>query len=324
MKAQILKKYRYLCNYKPIAMYYSLLLIIPIAVFLGLYYYIKSKKRTPEVIMATEELVEKDTNHEITEETPVPQRHLRTSHDLSKQCIRLLGGFIVKDKNGDDISNMFTPRLRLLLTMLILSTEENPDGISGDTIVERLWSNKNKYAARNNRNVSLTKLRGIFEKIGHIEIVNQGNYWKIVFGEDVLCDYSEVITYYQAIKENNLYDEFHLNILLNLLYSGSLLPRTESDWLDHYKGRFSYQTIEVLISLMNDSSITNDDFKLKIADTLLQHDYLNEEALQVQCLLLNKLGKVEEMNSRYHEFRTNYSNLLGIQYSKTLREIIKP
>lgn len=324
MKTLILKKYRYLCDYKPITMYYSLLLIIPIAAFAGLYYYKRSRKRTTtEVIVATEDLIEEEASHEEAD-PPKPERFLRTSHDTSKQCIRLLGGFIVKDRNGDDISGLFTPRLRLLLTMLILSTEENPDGISGDTIVERLWSNKNKYAARNNRNVSLTKLRGIFEKIGHIEIVNQGNYWKIVFGEDVLCDYSEAITYYQAIEANKIYDEFHLNILLDLLYSGSLLPRTDSEWLNHYKGRFSYQTIEVLTSLLNDSSITNNDFKLKTANTLLQHDYLNEEALRVQCLLLHKSGKTKEMSSCYQEFCTNYSNLLGIQYNKTLWEIIKP
>lgn len=275
--------------------------------------------------MVEEEVVVKeDKNHEEIKEESEPIRYLRTSHDLSKQCIRLLGGFVVKDKNGDDISSLFTPRLRLLLTMLIIGTEENPDGISGNTIVEKLWSSKNKYAARNNRNVSLTKLRGIFEKVGHVEIVNQGNYWKIVFGEDVLCDYSEIITYYKGIKENRFNDEFHLNILLNLLYNGALLPRIESDWLNHHKGRFSYQTIEMLISLLNDPNITNDEFRIKIADTLLQHDYLNEEALRVQCLLLYKLGEVEKMKSCYQEFRTNYSNLLGIQYNKTLREIIKP
>ena len=207
--------------------------------------------------------------------------------------------------------------------MLVLSTEDNPIGISGDVINERLWPNKNKFDARNNRNVSLTKLRNILERVGTVSITNEENCWNITFGEDVLCDYSEIMTYYQRLRKDQLKNETHLSVLLTLLYRGALLNRTDIEWLNPYKGRFSYQTVEMLASILNDPRITNDEFRIRIADTLLHHDYINEEALRVKCLLLYESGKIEKMKSCFNEFRTNHSNLLGIPFGKTLREVLK-
>jgi len=306
-------------------MYYILLFTVPILFLIGLYCYKRNRKKkgTDKIEMNAIAHVEVEKAGEEEKQETQPERLLRTSHDLSKQCIHLLGDFMVKDKNGEDISTLFTPNLRSLLTMLILYTEDNPDGIPGDIIVQTLWRDKNKYAARNNRNVSLTKLRNILENVGQISITNQGNNWKITFGEDVLCDYCEVITYFHTIKENKYDDEFHLNILLDLLHRGALLRRIHWDWLDSYKRHFSYQSIKLLTSLLRKPLTTNEEFKIKIANTLLQHDHLSEEALRVQCHLLHKLGKIEQMKSCYSEFRTIYSNLLGITYKKTLREILR-
>lgn len=302
-------------------MWYLLIIVTPVIILGALYCFKENKKGTPKMIVDDT----KETSQQVVkeEQDPKPERILRTSHNLSIQCIHLLGDFMVKDKNGEDISSLFTKKLRSLLAMLVLSTEDNPIGISGDEINKRLWPNKNKFDARNNRNVSLSKLRNILEKVGNVSIGNEGNYWNITFGEDVLCDYSEIMTYYQKLRKDQLKDEFHLSILLSMLYRGALLSRTDIDWINHYKGRFSYQTAEMLASLLNDPNITNPEFRVRIADTLLHHDYIHEEALRIKCLLLYELGKIEKMKSCFNEFRNNHSNLLGIPYGKTLREVLK-
>lgn len=309
-------------------MYYYLIISIPIIILTGLYFHKRKTQRVPEVLVENENVeVQKRMVIEPEAETevkPKPERKFHTPHNPNKQMICLLGNFQVKDQNGEDITNLFTPTLRTLLLLLITHSEENPDGISGDKIVEILWSKKNKYAARNNRNVSLTKLRNILEKVGHIEIVNQGNYWKIIFGEEVLCDYSEVKTYYQFIKEGSLIDmeNYRINILLDLLYHGPLLYRLNHEWLNEYKARFSVETIAVLTALLNDPKTTGHSFKLKISDTLLQHDYLNEQALQTQCVILYKEGEKPQMRLCYEKFCRNHSNLLGIPYNKPLSTIL--
>lgn len=306
-------------------MYYCLIIVVPIIILTGLYYYKRSKKSAQETAMKVSTTVEREIDDDevklVSEPEANPPVYLRASHDLSKQCIHLLGDFTVKDKDGEDISGLFTPRLRSLLTILILSTEEHPNGVSGDEIVRLLWNGKNKYDARNNRNVSLSKLRNILKRVGQVTITNEGNYWKIIFGEDVLCDYSEIMTYYKMTDRLN--NGPHFNTLLGLLCRGALLCRTDHHWLDRYKSTFSYQTIELLTAWLNGMDQTNNELRLKTAETLFQHDCINEEALRVQCQVLDIQGRDDLAQSSYETFRTNHSNLMGIPYHKTLREVLR-
>lgn len=310
-------------------MYYYLIISIPVVILAGLYFHKRKTQKVRKFTVENEKEEEQlktvmETEKE-KEEKPKPERKFHTPHHPTKQMICLLGDFQVRDQNGEDISTLFTPTLRTLLLLLIMHSEENPDGISGDKIVEILWSKKNKYAARNNRNVSLTKLRNILSRVGHIEIVNRGNYWKIIFGEEVLCDYSEINTYYHFIEEGISVDidKFRINILLDLLYRGPLLYRLNQEWLNEYKARFSVKTIKVLTALLNNPKTTGHKFRLKIADTFLQHDYLNEQALQTQCVILYKEGEKPQMRLCYEKFCRNHANLLGIPYNKTLSTILK-
>jgi len=306
-------------------MYYYLIIMLTIIVLAGLFcYYKRDKEFLPqkgEKVKAIRQ--KKEENYEEQQQPVVHERLPHTSHNLSRQYIRLLGSFVVKDKHGEDITNLFTQKLRLLLTLLILGTEDDPNGISGDVISEILWPGKHKYAARNNRNVSISKLRILLESVGGISILNQGNYWKMVFDEDVLCDYAEIMIYYRNIKQNKLKDEFHTNLLLHLLQPGALLNQVNIDWVTYQKGLFSYQTVEILGALLAEPSITNDELKIKIADALLQHDGMNEYAIRIKCMLLDQMGKTKAMELSFNEFCINYANLLGVKYEKTLKEVLE-
>ena len=60
--------------------------------------------------------------------------------------------------------------------MLILYTEKEEQGISATKIVDLLWHDKEERAARNNRNVALSQLRILLEKVGDIEFVSDANF----------------------------------------------------------------------------------------------------------------------------------------------------
>ena len=89
----------------------------------------------------------------------------RARHWRSRASISLLGCFNVRDKDGNDITSNFTPRLKHLLILLILYTEKNAQGILASKTTEILWPDKEETAARNNRNVNLRKLRVLLESI---------------------------------------------------------------------------------------------------------------------------------------------------------------
>ena len=66
-----------------------------------------------------------------------------------------------------------------------------------------LWPGKPEDAAQNIRNVYMSKLRNILEKIGDIKIINQKGFWSIKLDTDVTCDYLEVLYLYNKNGNNN-------------------------------------------------------------------------------------------------------------------------
>ncbi|WP_321335446.1 hypothetical protein [uncultured Bacteroides sp.] len=284
-----------------------------------LYYKNKTIKKDVRLSKPTEQEVNISLAYDI--ENKIKEECLSSYYDFSKQCICLLGGFQVKDREGNDITGLFTPTLKSLLILLIMYTEENPKGILGNKMIQLLWYDKSEDSAKNNRNVYLSKLRTILEKIGDIEIINQNSFWSIKFGKDLICDYKEAMQYYTTIKENHTYDEEAFNKLLELLLRGTLLPNTEIDWIDKFKSDFSNMTIDTLCSLLRKENTSN-DFKLKIADTIFQHDYINEEALCIKCSILCESGKKGLAKNLYDNFCKEYLNSLGTEYRHSLSDVI--
>lgn len=250
------------------------------------------------------------------------EREESRCYDFSKGSICFLGGFYVSDKSGQDITGQFTPMLKTLLLLLILNTIKDPKGISGRKLIQMLWYDKSEDAAKNNRNVYMSKLRSLLEGVGNAEIVNQNGFWAIRL-HDINCDYQETMRLYAKLDEAEQIDSDEVNCLLELLLRGVLLPNTEADWVDGFKSDFSNLTIDVLTHFLHEGNYKlSDDIKLKIADTLFLHDFVNEEALYLKCSVLYNSGKKGIAKTVYDNFRKEYQSLLGIEYKYTLQDVI--
>ncbi|NDV60347.1 hypothetical protein [Bacteroides sp. 519] len=296
-------------------------IVVFIVAFAGIYWSKKHKKRKKEPVTVyeeevTTEVIEVKTKKEKEETILVP------SYDFTKSCICFLGGFHVRDKNGEDITSIFTPTLKALLILLVLYTEENKRGILGKKMLQLLWSDKNESSARNNRNVYLSKLRTLLEKVGNIDIITEGGFWSIQTDESVLCDYTEAMLYLKKIKEDKMVDEDEYNKLLELLLRGTLLPNTEIDWIDRFKSDFSNLTIDTLSDLLISQENLSANLKFRIAETLFQHDFINEDALHIKCKILSESGKMGLAKTFYDNYCREYYNLLGTKYKYSLAEVI--
>ena len=170
-------------------------------------------------------------------------------YDRSRASISLLGCFNVRDKDGNDITSNFTPRLKHLLILLILYTEKNAQGILASKTTEILWPEKEETAARNNRNVNLRKLRVLLESIGDMEVMIENNFLRIKWGTGVFCDYHTLITCTKQFEQEK--SEELLNRILEILLYGPLLPNTILDWLDDFKDDYSSYSIDLLKNLLD-------------------------------------------------------------------------
>lgn len=251
-------------------------------------------------------------------ETP-PDKGKENGHiyDLTKKSICFLGGFRAFDRDGNEITELFTPTLKSLLVLLILYTAKDEKGISGNKLIQTLWFDKTEESAKNNRNVYMSKLRNILDRIGQIKIVCPKGFWSISIEDDSVCDYLEAS---RLFSQNGLGSE-EQERLVDLLLRGVMLPNMEEDWLDPFKNDFSNMTIDFLIGLLKQSGIP-DDFMLRIADTLFQHDFISEEALRVKCRILYRQGKKGLAKTVYDTFCKDYYTSLGTEFRQSLKDLV--
>lgn len=234
-------------------------------------------------------------------------------YDRSRASISLLGCFNVRDKDGNDITSNFTPRLKHLLILLILYTEKNVQGILASKTTEILWPDKEETAARNNRNVNLRKLRVLLESIGDMEVMIENNFLRIKWGTGVFCDYHTLITCTKQFEQEK--SEELLNRILELLLYGPLLPNTILDWLDDFKDDYSSYSIDLLKNLLDiEISRNHQDMIIRLADIMFLHDPLNEEALAAKCSVLVTQGKKGIARNLYDRFCKEYHDSMGETY----------
>ena len=237
-------------------------------------------------------------------------------YDFSRSSVNFFGGFRVTDREGNDVTAQFTPTVKALLILLIVSTAKS-GGIASQKINHLLWSYKPDDTANNNRNVYMSKLRGLLEGVGDIRIQNQNKLWRIAFEGDAQCDYLEAL----RLFEEGVVGEEDVDRLLELLLKGQMLPNTELDWIDEFKSAFSNATIDFLCRQLRREDLS-DKTLLQAANTIFQHDFLNEEALKAKVSILCRQNKTGLAKTVYDSFCKEYRKSLGDEYSVPFKDLI--
>ena len=239
------------------------------------------------------------------------------SEKIKNSAIYIFGNFQIYDKEGNDITSLFTPTIKELFLLILLSSIKNDKGISSKKLTELLWPNKSESNARNNKNVSLSRLRLLLDKIGDIDINNENTYWQINFGESVFCDYYFVS---HKLNETNL-DQAQIYEILNIVSRGEISPDFQTEWMEDFRTEIS----NLIIDNLDKISKTQDDLHLLIliSNVILKYDSLNEDSIALKCKSLYKLGKKGLAKQSYNQFCNEYLNLLDSKYDVPFNDIIE-
>ncbi len=236
----------------------------------------------------------------------------------------LLGDFKVLDREGNNISNGFTPTTKQIFLLILLSTIKNKQGISSSELRNILWYDKDEESARNNRNVYINKLRILLKNVGDIKILNDKSYWKITLDKAVFCDYERVISIISALEKKVELDKSLLNEMLNIAARGKLLPFSEMEWMDDIKTDYSNLVIEFLIKKARLPELKDElALLLKISEVILLHDDIEENGIRLKCNTLFRLDKKKQALVSFNKFSEEHLKLLGIATKLSFEEIVK-
>lgn len=287
-----------------------LVLICPIVVLVGLIFYVRKYKkqgvedRTPQADLLQYDKIEK---------YPVEKQ---------KSAIYLLGGFRIYDQHGNNMTGEFSPTIKQLLIYLLLSSVKDDKGTTSQRLDETFWFGMDKDSASNNRRVNIRKLRLLLQNVGNIEIIHKNSYWYLDLGDQLICDYSEISANLKLLDKNPL-DKDLIRQIVRVASLGPLLPSLETEWADSYKSKFSTLLVDALLESIHQQGIADDPkLLLKIADVILIHDNIDEEAIRLKCKVLYEMRQKGLSKQSFDKFCEDYRRLLNSTPDFTYEDII--
>ncbi len=219
-----------------------------------------------------------------------------------RNAIFMFGGLKVIDKEGNNITNEITPRLKELFLLLLLSTHKTKKGISSEDLSHSIWPGLPRDKAINNRGVSTTKLRQVLTKLDGVSVDYHNQFWTIGMGPHVYCDYAHFLELTQEKAADT-----QLDVLSQILKNGDFLPNLSKEWLDPYKFEVSNKVIDIYAPALEHQWKSEQlDRLIDYCDIVLTFDVVHETAIKYKVAALKKQKKHEQALKVYQGFTTLY------------------
>ena len=231
---------------------------------------------------------------------------------LLTNCIQLFGEFKAIDKDRNEITELFTPKVKELFLFVLINTLKSNIGASVQEINETLWFGIPADKVANNRSVTLNKLRKILLQFDGIEVVSTGGYLQAKMRNPFYCDFASAFRLCQ-IPEGLTKPQ--LISFFEMVKRGRFLKGTHWHWLDEIRGYTGNQVIDILLNL---ATIYQKEMNLtgieKIAQRILDYDDLNEEAIYLQVWALQKANNPNLAKFSFNSFIKKYEANMGEPY----------
>jgi hypothetical protein len=285
---------------------YLLLLLFLLPLLVPIAYQLKRKKKTKagsEEEICESELPKKQEK-QITASNNQPSKY-----DLS---IYLFGNFKVIDKNGEDITSAFTPKVKSLFIAILIHSVD--DGIHAQQLSNILWPEHSSQSAMNNRRVNISRLKKIMQEIDELELEITDKMYKINFHGNVYFDYLSFREIFESDSDSKLFD------YLQILERGIFLKNIEGIWADKMKAANANRFLDHLLETIEDDSI-DATLRLKASNVVLINDAVNETSLHFKVRYLIEIGKMNLAKITYEQYCKEYLIYYGEEYSKSFADI---
>ena len=227
-------------------------------------------------------------------------------------AVYLFGPFTVIDRNGRDITHLFSSRLRQVFIYILLHSTHN--GVLSASLNEVFWPDKPDDKVKNLKGVTINQIRKNLAELDGVELVHDKGYFRLVF-TDCYCYYFRFRTLKNAEEVEN-----ELGILL---MRGKFLDGMDAGMMDHFK-----QKVEEFLSSFLPLEIERlyqqhkYDAVIRFCNVLFRVDPVNELALAYGMHALNHTGSSQEAILQYSLFVREYRQMMNEEYSTSYAELM--
>lgn len=233
----------------------------------------------------------------------------------------LFGDFKAINREGEDVTKLFTPKIKELFLFTLIYTLKNGMGANVSDINENLWNGLPSNKVANNRSVTLNKLRKILQRFDGVEIVSNTKSLQVITDESFFCDYIDAFKLCQTPRGMS---KQQLSLFFNLVKRGRFLKGTTWEWLDEVRGFTGNQVIDNLLKLASIYKKENSLSEIeKIAKRILDYDDLSEEAIYLQVWALQKANNSHLAKFNFESFCKKYEDNFGEAYALSFSAFVK-
>ena len=248
-------------------------------------------------------------------------RGLNTPQNNSKNHIRLFGEFMALDTKGEDITSLFTPKVKELFVFILIGSARNKMGVPIADVDSILWEGIHTRKIANNRAVTLNKLRKLLLLLDSVEVVLNNGFLQIKTTGSFSCDYLEAFKLCMIPEGMNRQqlESFYL-----LVKNGSLLKGIDWLWLDDIRGFIGNQVMDNLLKLATFLQKENRIHEVeKVAQRMLDYDELSEEAVFLQVWAHQQVNNVHLAKFQFESFCSRYKKSMGENFGMNFNEFIE-
>lgn len=242
----------------------------------------------------------------------------------TKNSINLFGGFSICDKDGIEISQSLSPKLKeIFLLILIRSINNHHSGITSEELSSIIWRDASPESVKSNRGVAINKIRKILSSVDGVDIEFWDKLWFVKMNNGSSCDYLEYQKFCDAARLENYSNEDSISSLIKNLEGGEFLKGISYEWLDSVKFAINNEVIGFLKQYFSNNEIQfSTEQLIKLCDVILSLDSVDQDAIKIKIKTLSSTGKHHIAKSTYGLFIAEYKRLYDENYPLTFQEII--
>lgn len=288
--------------------YYLAILAISSIIILFIVLYHKKSK--------IEKVIEKPTNAEMN----IPP-------NSSSSKIFLFGEFEIFNSYGANVTGSFTGKVKQLLLIILVypymkNRNNGGEGIHIDKITNYIWPDLYADRLKNNRNVTIARLRKLLKENLNIELINDNHFLSLATPSEFECDFWNYINYRVKSKndESNQSEDIENS---SIVARGNLLNEESYEWLDAYKISISEEINKKLTQMLEEySKIKEYEKTIQVCDIMLKIDPVDEAAMKKKISSLIELDKKNISKKVYENFCREYQRFYAEEYQIGYEEII--
>lgn len=294
------------------------LIVLGLIAIAGVVLFYQKRNRPGEEFAENERAI--DIEPAIMPENEIAVQFVPKSEEPKKNAVYLLGEFMAFDKKGKDITYLFSPKIKQLFILILLSSKDG-SGIISKKISHILWPEKDIAKTKNIKGVTFNHLRNIINDIDGIELTFLNDIYIFNITGAFFCDYYFVV---DALKKPD--DEKEKLILdhFELIHRGALLNDMPDTWLDDYKISYEEHLMGLLLPQLH-KQYTDENYKIvqEISRLVLTVDPFNDNALKYQLKSYRRTKGIEYSKKIYEQYTAEYKKSLGIEYPVSLDKILQ-